>query len=174
LDWERVMVSTCLLLARLGLAVVFALAGSAKLADLGGSRRAVRGFGVPGALGGVVGTLLPLAELAVAVALAFSGSARLGAIAALVLIGGFVVGITAALVRREQPDCHCFGQLHSAPVGRGALARNLILAGIATGVVLGGPQLSVTAWWGSLSHGQQWVLVARGLRAHHRRRAATI
>jgi methylamine dehydrogenase accessory protein MauD len=151
-------VSTVVLFARLGLAVVFALAGAAKLADLAGSRRAVRAFGVPVALAGVVGTLLPLAELAVAGSLIGSGSARWGAVGALILLGGFVVGIAVALGRGRQPDCHCFGQLHSAPAGWSTLARNLVLVGVAAVVVFAGPGLSVGAWLGSLSQEQVWVL----------------
>jgi methylamine dehydrogenase accessory protein MauD len=151
-------VSTVVLFARLGLAVVFALAGAAKLADLAGSRRAVRAFGVPVALAGMVGTLLPLAELAVAGSLIGSGSAGWGAFGALILLGGFVVGIVAALGRGHQPDCHCFGQLHSAPAGWPTLARNLVFAGVAAVVVFAGPGLSVGAWLGSLSHEQVWVL----------------
>ncbi|HUO73939.1 MAG TPA: MauE/DoxX family redox-associated membrane protein [Solirubrobacteraceae bacterium] len=150
--------STVVLFARLGLAVVFALAGAAKLGDLAGSRRAVRAFGVPVALAGVVGTLLPLAELAVAGCLIGSRSARWGAFGALILLGGFVVAIAAALRRGSQPDCHCFGQLHSAPAGWPALARNLVFAGVAAVVVLAGPGLSVGGWLGSLSHQRIWVL----------------
>jgi methylamine dehydrogenase accessory protein MauD len=151
-------VSTAVLLARLGLAVVFALAGAAKLADLAGSRRAVRAFGVPGALAEMVGTLLPVAELAVAGCLIGSGSARWGAFGALILIGAFVVGIAAALVRGRQPDCHCFGQLHSAPAGWPTLARNLVFAGVGAVVVFAGPGPSVGTWLRSLSHEQVWML----------------
>lgn len=49
-----------LLGARLVLALVFAVAGAAKLADLAGSRRAIGDFGVPAALAAPLGTLLPL------------------------------------------------------------------------------------------------------------------
>jgi peroxiredoxin len=35
------------------------------------------------------------------------------------------------MIRGESPDCHCFGQLHSEPVGWSTLIRNLVLAGIA-------------------------------------------
>lgn len=150
--------STVVLFARLALAVVFALAGTAKLADLAGSRRAVRGFGVPAALAGVAGTLLPLAELALAGGLMVSASARWGALGALILLGAFVVGIAAAIGKGNVPDCHCFGQLHSAPAGWRTLARNLVLAGVAVVVVLAGPGPSVGAWLGSLSHQQAWVL----------------
>ncbi len=58
-----------LLLARVLLAVVFLVAGVTKLADLKGSRQALRDFGVPAWLAAPAGLLLPLAELAVAVAL---------------------------------------------------------------------------------------------------------
>ena len=58
-----------LLCVRLLLCVVFLIAGLAKLADLAGSRQALRDFGVPAVLADPFGVLLPVAELAVAVAL---------------------------------------------------------------------------------------------------------
>jgi thiol-disulfide isomerase/thioredoxin/uncharacterized membrane protein YphA (DoxX/SURF4 family) len=134
---------------RLVLACVFLVAGAAKLADLPGSRRAVVGFGVPERFAGVVGVGLPVCELAVAVALVLSVSARFGALGAVVLLGVFVAGISVALARGSEADCHCFGQVHSAPVGWSTLARNLLLAGMAGFVVLEGwrhPGVSATHW----------------------------
>jgi uncharacterized membrane protein YphA (DoxX/SURF4 family) len=122
-----------LLSLRLLLACVFVVAGLAKLADLAGSRRAAVEFGVPERLAGVVGVGLPVCELAVAAALLVSVSARFGA---LVLLGVFVAGVSVALVRGTEADCHCFGQLHSAPVGWRTLARNVLLAAMAGFVVL--------------------------------------
>src|SRR2546425_4125571 len=58
-----------LLTARILLAVVFLIAGFAKLADLKGSWQSLRDFGVPTFLASPFGVLLPLAELVVAVAL---------------------------------------------------------------------------------------------------------
>ncbi|MCL4488183.1 MAG: DoxX family membrane protein [Chloroflexi bacterium] len=58
-----------LLAARLLLALVFAVAGLAKLADRPGSRQALRDFGLPTRLAGPLGVLLPLIELVVAFAL---------------------------------------------------------------------------------------------------------
>ena len=55
-----------LVTARLLLALVFFVAGVAKLTDREGSRQAVEGFGVPAILASPLGTLLPLLELAVA------------------------------------------------------------------------------------------------------------
>jgi thiol-disulfide isomerase/thioredoxin/uncharacterized membrane protein YphA (DoxX/SURF4 family) len=138
--------TTTVLALRAVLVVVFAAAGVGKLLDLAGSRRAVRDFGVPDPLARTVGVVLPLAELAVAAALLFRPSARWGAAAALVLLGGFIAGIARALARGEQPDCHCFGQIHSAPAGRVTLARNAVLAALA-GVIVGyGSGPAVDTW----------------------------
>ena len=147
-----------LLALRLVLAGVFLIAGVAKLVDLAGSRRAVAGFGVPQRLVGVAGVGLPVAELAVAVALLVSESVRFGALGALLLLVVFVVGIAVALRRGTEADCHCFGQLHSAPIGWRTLVRNGVLAAAAAFVVLAGwhdPGISATAWVAGLSAG--WV-----------------
>jgi peroxiredoxin/uncharacterized membrane protein YphA (DoxX/SURF4 family) len=125
-----------LLLARLLLSIVFLVAGVAKLADLAGSRQAMRDFGVPGKLADLFGLLLPLAELATAVALIVPVTAWWGAVAATALLLIFVAGIGYNLAQGRTPDCHCFGQLHSAPAGWSTLIRNLVLAGLA-GVVVG-------------------------------------
>src|SRR3712207_5270289 len=126
---------SALLVARLLLAAVFAVAGVAKLADLPGSRQAMRAFGVPGRLAAPLGLLLPTAELAVAVALIPKGSAWWGALGALVLLLLFVAGIGVSLARGKHPECHCFGQLHSAPASWPTLVRNGLLAAVATFIV---------------------------------------
>lgn len=128
------------------LAVVFVTAGVGKLLDLEGSKRAMRDFGVPDRAVGIVGIALPVAELATGLALAFRPSARWGALAALLLLTVFIVGIARALARGEQPDCHCFGQIHSAPAGRITLARNAILAVGAAVVVVYGSRPAVDTW----------------------------
>jgi peroxiredoxin/uncharacterized membrane protein YphA (DoxX/SURF4 family) len=128
--------SLLLLLLRLFLAGTFAVAGAAKLADLAGSRQAMRDFGVPAKLADVFGVLLPLVELATAVALVVPLTAWWGAVAAFSLVLIFVAGIGYNLAQGRTPDCHCFGQLHSAPAGWSTLIRNLVLAGFA-GVVVG-------------------------------------
>ena len=127
-----------LLLARLLLAAVFAVAGAAKLADLAGSRAAVEGFGVPERLARPIGTLLPFAELATAVLLLPAATARAGGIAALGLLLVFSAGIAASIARGEAPDCNCFGQIHSEPVGPKTLGRNFALAVVAGFVVATG------------------------------------
>jgi peroxiredoxin/uncharacterized membrane protein YphA (DoxX/SURF4 family) len=128
------------------LTVVFAMAGIGKLLDLAGSRQAVRDFGVPDSLADAAGVLLPLVELAAAVMLVFRPTAQWGAALALALLLAFIAGIVNALRHGVAPDCHCFGQLHSAPAGRGTLVRNGLLAVVAAFVVVEGPGPALDTW----------------------------
>jgi thiol-disulfide isomerase/thioredoxin len=156
---------TVLLVARLLLALVFVVAGVAKLADPKGSRQAIVDFGVPAALATPLGTLLPLAELAVAVALIPASTAWWGAVGALALLSLFVVGIGNSLARGRKPDCHCFGQLHSSPAGGKTLARNTALGAVAGFIVWQGYQSagpSAVGWLSSPS-AVQIVAVILGL-----------
>jgi peroxiredoxin len=59
----------------------------------------------------------------------------------------------------QAPDCHCFGQLHSAPAGKSTLARNAAFALLALIVALRGPGPAIDAWVGERS-GAQLVAVA--------------
>lgn len=136
-----------ILALRLLLGGVFATAGVAKLRDLPGSRRAVEDFGLPAPAARWAGVLLPVAELAVAASLLIPASARWGAVAAAILLGVFVVAIALALRQGRAPDCHCFGQLHSEPVGRGTLARNAVLIAASIVVVANGPGPAVHTWF---------------------------
>ena len=144
-----------LLIGRLLLALVFAVAGVAKLADRPGSRQAALDFGVPAALATPLAILLPLTELAVAAALIPTATAFWGALAALALLLLFVAGIGVNLARGRKPDCHCFGQLHSAPAGWKTLARNGVLAALAAFLVWQGWEGNVgpsaVSWIWSLS-----------------------
>jgi peroxiredoxin len=143
-----------LLGVRLLVATVFLAAGVAKLLDRSGSRRAVVGFGVPEAVAEPVGLLLPITEIAVAVALIPQASAWWGALAAMILLLVFITAISINLARGQRPDCHCFGQLYSEPVGRGTLIRNGLLALVAAFVLaMGrtGPGLDPLAWVADLS-----------------------
>src|SRR5205823_3383156 len=104
------------------------------------------------------GLLLPLAELAVAMALLLPATAWWGALGAFALLLLFVGGIGYNLARGRTPDCHCFGQLHSAPAGWPTLIRNLVLAVVAAVVVIFGwstPELSVVDWLAPLSLSQR-------------------
>jgi peroxiredoxin/uncharacterized membrane protein YphA (DoxX/SURF4 family) len=128
------------------LAVVFVTAGVGKMLDLAGSRRAMADFGLPERVARVVGLLLPVAEIAVGLALVFRPSAQVAAIGAALLLAGFILGIGLALARGEQPDCHCFGQIHSAPAGRSTLIRNAALAAGAIVIAVHGSGPAVDDW----------------------------
>jgi uncharacterized membrane protein YphA (DoxX/SURF4 family)/peroxiredoxin len=154
-----------LLTLRLLLAVVFVLAGVTKLLDLPGSRKAVAGFGVPARLSAPVGLLLPIAELVVAIALIPRATAWWGALGAVIMLTLFVVGIAVSVARGKAPDCHCFGQLYSEPVGRSTLVRNVALAVLAGFVLWQGPGTSAVEWVGDLSNAEWVLLVAIGLLA---------
>jgi methylamine dehydrogenase accessory protein MauD len=116
---------------RLLLAGVFAVAAVAKLADLGGAARAAQSFGAPRRVARPVALLVALAELGIAATLVPAVSARPAAAAAAALVAAFTVAISISLLRGRAPDCHCFGQLHSAPAGPATLARNAALAALA-------------------------------------------
>ena len=112
---------------RLILAATFVVAGVAKLGDREGSRHAVLGFGLPDRLAGPISIVVPLAELAAAALLIGTATAQVGAALALALLVAFCAAIARSMLRGEAPECHCFGQLHSAPAGPKTLARNLVL-----------------------------------------------
>jgi uncharacterized membrane protein YphA (DoxX/SURF4 family)/peroxiredoxin len=151
--------ATAVLALRLLLAGVFLTAGIGKLLDLAGSRQAMRDFGVPDRAATIAGTLLPVVELTIGVALIFAPSARWGALAALALLLTFIAGIARAMARGEEPDCHCFGQIHSAPAGPLTLARNAALAGCAAVIVAYGSGPAGDAWVNARSASE---LVAAG------------
>lgn len=148
-------------IARILLSVVFTVAGVTKLLDLEGSRRAIVGFGLRDSLARPLGLALPLAELSIAGGLLLASSARYAAAAATALLVVFCAAILLALARGRTPDCHCFGQLHSAPAGWTALGRNGTLAALATWVAIAP---STTVSWRALAVAAGGVaVVAQGL-----------
>ncbi len=115
-----------MLIIRLILAAIFGLAGIGKLYDLEGSEKAVRNFGVPEVLAKAAAVLLPLVEISVAVLLLFAETSWFGAIGAVLLLIIFIGGMLNQMRLGNAPDCHCFGQIHSAPVSRKTLLRNAV------------------------------------------------
>ena len=123
--------------------------GMGKLADPSGARAALRDFGLPDVLGRPLARTLPGAELFIALALVPGPTSRFGALAAFALLAGFTLAVAVNLARGRTPDCHCFGQVHSKPIGPGTLARNTVL-GATSGLVLFGPDGTVGGWWADL------------------------
>ncbi len=127
-----------LLTVRLFLFGIFALAGTAKLFDLEGSEKAVKGFGVPDVLAKPFSILLPVAEIAIAVLLLPVQTSWIAAIGGAGLLLIFVGGMLWQMWQGNAPDCHCFGQIHSEPVSKKSLARNAAFVLLALFLVANG------------------------------------
>lgn len=174
---------TAVLAGRLLLAGVFLAAGLGKLIDRDGSRSALADFGMPPPLIRLGVVALPVAELATAVALVLASSAQAGAMGAAGLLLVFTIGIANALTHGREPDCHCFGQIHSAPAGTGTLARNGALLVLALFLSVWGPGPAIDTWMSERSPSElsvSGVIAALVLTAavlallvEHRRRART-
>jgi peroxiredoxin/uncharacterized membrane protein YphA (DoxX/SURF4 family) len=160
-DRVRAGVSTLLLVSAVFLAVVFAVAGVAKLLDPKGSRGAARAFGVPDRLAAFASVALPGAEIVVALLLLPTTTRWFGGVGALALLLAFCAAIGVAIARGTSPECHCFGQLHSEPVGWRTLVRNGTLAAVAALLVVSGRDdagPSVVAWTSNLD-GAEWLVL---------------
>src|SRR5262245_15131806 len=143
-----------LAVARLVLFAILAVAGITKLTDQPGTRKAAIGFGVPEELSATAAIALPIAELAIALALLPETTAWFAAIGAAGLLCAFIAAIGLNLAQGRKPDCHCFGQLRSAPVGPSTLALNAALLAVASLIVwqgsVGNSGPSLVAWIGQL------------------------
>jgi peroxiredoxin len=128
------------------LALVFAVAGFAKLIDSSGTRLAIEAFGVPRRLSAAGSMLLPVAELTIAVALVPAATARWGALAALAVLAIFSLAVVRVLRTGSTPDCNCFGGLTQTEVGRGTVIRNLIFGSMAALIALSGESVSAFRW----------------------------
>jgi len=149
------------LTARLVLAGVFLLAGATKLIDPLGFRKTLSDFGIAPVLARPAVVLVPLLEVAVAVALIPVSLAWSGAWGALGLLSIFCLAAALAVLRERRPKCHCFGQLHSTPIGRSTWIRNAALAMCAVWLISRGPLhpgLNLWTWFAS-THGP-WRRVA--------------
>jgi peroxiredoxin len=138
-----------LAIVRVVLAGVFVIAALGKLSDRAAARQAVAQFGLPARLAGPIAVAVPAAELAIAAGLLFRVSAPVAAIAAGMMLLAFSIGMVRLLARGETGDCHCFGSVGASTIGRGTLARNLLLLGGAGFVAVAGWHgggISVTSW----------------------------
>lgn len=127
-----------LLLIRIFLFGVFIVAGIGKLLDLEGSEKAVKDFGVPKDLAKPLSVALPVAEIVLAFLLLAATTAQLGAFGAFLLLAVFIGGMIWQMQLGNAPDCHCFGQIHSEPVGAKSLIRNIVFAVLAFAVLIFG------------------------------------
>lgn len=150
--------SVAVLILRLGLAAVFVLAAATKVADRDGFRQAVREFNAPEWAVAPVAVLIPIWEFAAAILLLIQPTIMAGAVVALALLAVFCAGITYNLMQGRTPDCHCFGQVHSEPIGASTLYRNGVLAAMAIFVLLVGhtnPGADLFSWMGGLTDAER-------------------
>lgn len=119
------------LLIRLFLAGLFALAGIGKLLDLKGSDKVMGDFGVPANLARAAGIALSVFEIIIAIAFLSVATSWLAAIASLLLLLAFIGGMIYQVAQGNAPDCHCFGQFHTEPVGKKSIIRNVLFAFLA-------------------------------------------
>jgi peroxiredoxin/uncharacterized membrane protein YphA (DoxX/SURF4 family) len=118
------------------LAAILIIAAFAKLASLSRTRQSLEGFGVPAEWVVPASWALPVAELLSGFFLLLPTTAWWGAVAAFLLFSVFNAVIAYNLALGRTPECNCFGQLHSTPVGRSTLARNLGFTLAAAAIVL--------------------------------------
>jgi len=127
-----------LLILRLVMAAVFGVAAVGKIFDPVGSEKAFADFSVPEIFRKPLVYLLPLAELLIAVSLLFVETSWFGAIGGAGLFLIFIGGMIYQMANGNAPDCHCFGQIHSEPVGISSILRNVGLLAIAVVLILVG------------------------------------
>src|SRR5215204_710994 len=129
---------TVLLIVRLILFAIFAIAAIGKFLDPKGSEKAVTEFGIPSDLAKPFAVALPFAEIIFAFCFLFVSMSWVGAIGALLLLLTFIGGMIWQMAQGRAPDCHCFGQIHSEPVSWKTLARNIGFAILALTLVARG------------------------------------
>lgn len=137
---------------------IFAVAGVAKLLDLKGSVAAVEGFGVPEPFSRPIGYGLPIAEIAIAIAMLPIAATRWSAGAGALLMAVFVAAMAVNLAQGKRPDCHCFGKLHSAPIGWQTITRNGAIGIAAVVIATAGPGASLITWLDDLDGQGQFLL----------------
>jgi uncharacterized membrane protein YphA (DoxX/SURF4 family) len=151
-----------LIITRIILSSVFLSAGLSKLADPAGSRKSLEDFGLPEVLAAPAAVILPLVELTLAVALLLSRYAWYGAWGAITLLAIFILAISVTLALGRKPECRCFGQLHSKPIGPELIARSVGLALLPGLILYSGPsQPGIAAWISQATAAQQlWFVLA--------------
>jgi uncharacterized membrane protein YphA (DoxX/SURF4 family) len=125
-----------MIVVRVALAAVFAVAGVAKLRDPQGAQATVGGVGVPKSLRASTAFALSVVELGVAALLVLPGLDVVGAGIAVALLTVFLVALGVQKARGREVPCACFGQIAVTPAGVPTLVRNAVLLAAALLVIL--------------------------------------
>jgi hypothetical protein len=157
-----------LLLVRILLAAVFAIAAAGKLVNHEKTAATLAEFGVPDVLRRPLAVALPLTELVIAAALLPAATAPWAGVAATVMLAAFTFAVARVLARGEAVDCNCFGSLGSSRITRWTAARNVSLLLLAATVAIAGwadSRPSALSWLGDLDSTEAIGLAAAGLAA---------
>jgi peroxiredoxin/uncharacterized membrane protein YphA (DoxX/SURF4 family) len=130
------------LAARLVVAVVFVLAGVAKLRDVNGTWSMLRAFGVGVRLSDFGARALPMVELALGVGLVITVTSVWAAAGAVALLAAFTAAIGWNLAHGRRPECRCFGQIGNAPIGGATIVRNVVFMAFASSAFVAPPALN--------------------------------
>lgn len=121
-------------------AIVFLVAGLAKLFDRAGTVQSIEAFHLlPTRVSRVIGGLLPWLELGVGLSL-LTPAAMAGAVAGMALLPAFSVAQSSVLLRGLEVPCGCFGSLSVNPVRWRNVLANLAFAGCCFVVIVPGYQ----------------------------------
>jgi thiol-disulfide isomerase/thioredoxin/uncharacterized membrane protein YphA (DoxX/SURF4 family) len=154
------MITALVLLCRVAIAAVLAVAGLAKLASFAQTRESVAEFGVPAAIAFPFTVLLIMCELALAIALIAAPTAWFAAVAAVALFSLFAGAVTWNLLHGRRPACNCFGQLQPSAIGGPTVARNTGLAIISALIVADPRDASTTLFTWTVAACLALVLLA--------------
>jgi uncharacterized membrane protein YphA (DoxX/SURF4 family) len=134
---------------RLVLGCYFVLSGSAKLLqDSAARREAVIGYQlVPPRLGSAIAAVLPSLEVGLGLTVLTGLAPRPAAVLMVGLLAVFSIAVAFDLRHGRRHDCGCLGQLIARPITWGLVVQNVFLAGGASVVALGQPQLHDLAVW---------------------------
>ena len=112
--------------------LVFLFSALAKIGDAAGFARQIHHYRmIPFGLENLVAITLPWIELVLALAILTRLMPRAGAGVGLGLMGVFVVMVAAAVARRLDIECGCFGTADATRVGAAKLLENLGLTALA-------------------------------------------
>ena len=127
---------------RVGIAVVFIVAGLAKIGDAESFARQVHNFQlIPVAFENLVAIVLPWIEVVIGVTMLVGSRRRAGAWLSLILMAGFTIAVAAGVARGLDIECGCFGTGDGARVGAVKLIENVLL--------------TLAAWIGTTRLGQE-------------------
>lgn len=140
-----------ILALRIVLIGVLLVSGVAKLYDREGSKEAMRGFGVPERLIPAGAMALPWVEMLLALGLVFAPTLPWAAMLIALMFLVFALAMVRVARSGEQMECHCFGQLSSAPVSWKTVGRNAALTAIAVIVWLYAALKTSTHLWEPVS-----------------------